>query len=97
MTRSEDRWVYPVEGEDPRAYDDAHRLAANVGHRQISHDQGAERNQGLSSDKPGVDVSEREAVDHVDVEPPYAEDPGLLRDQPGHVEAEQPYAEHDQA
>lgn len=75
MTRSEDRWTYPTEGEDPRAYDDSDRLAADVADRQISHDQGVERTQGLSSDKPGIDVSEREAVEHVTTEHTYAEDP----------------------
>ena len=79
MTRSEDRWTYPTEGEDPRAYDDADRQAANVADRQISHDQRVERNQGLSSDKPGIDVSsEREAADTIDpvvTGQTYAEDP----------------------
>lgn len=76
MSRSEDRWTYPTEGEDPRDYDDQQRLAADVTNRQISHDQSAERTQGLSSDKPGIDVSsEREAVEHVQTGQTYAEDP----------------------
>jgi hypothetical protein len=62
MTSSEDRWVYPAEGEDPRDLDDAGRHADSVEGRQVSHDQEPEREQGLSSDKPGVDVSEREAA-----------------------------------
>lgn len=64
MTSSEDRWVYPPEGEDPRDLDDATRHAESVEGRQVTRDQDVERDQGLSSDKPGVDVSERE----VDVE-----------------------------
>ena len=76
MSRSENRWTYPTEGEDPRDYDDPQRLAADVANRQISHDQGGERTQGLSSDKPGIDVSsEREAVEHVETGQTYAEDP----------------------
>lgn len=63
MTSSEDRWVYPAEGEDPRDID-AERTADDApdraAERQVSHDQDVERDQGLSSDKPGVDVSERE-------------------------------------
>jgi hypothetical protein len=62
MTSSEDRWVYPAEGEDPRDLDDATRHAESVEGRQTSNDQDAERAQGLSSDKPGVDVSEREVA-----------------------------------
>jgi hypothetical protein len=65
MTSSEDRWVYPTEGEDPRDLDDATRHAESVEGRQTSHDQDAERAQGLSSDKPGVDVSEREEAAEV--------------------------------
>jgi hypothetical protein len=65
MTSSEDRWVYPAEGEDPRDID-AERTAKDApdrdADRQVSHDQDAERDQGLSSDKPGVDVSEREVA-----------------------------------
>ena len=62
MTSSEDRWVYPAEGEDPRDLDDATRHAESVEGRQTSNDQDAVREQGLSSDKPGVDVSEREVA-----------------------------------
>ena len=60
MTSSEDRWVYPAEGEDPRDLDDAEAHAAGVADRQTTRDQDAERTQGLSSDKPGVDPSDRE-------------------------------------
>lgn len=64
MTSSEDRWVYPAEDEDPREIDrettDAEAMAQREATRNVSHDQEPVRNQGLSSDKPGVDVSERE-------------------------------------
>jgi len=61
MTSSEDRWVYPPEGEDPRDADrDKERGHQAERPRQVTHDQDPERTQGLSSDKPGVDVSERE-------------------------------------
>ncbi len=62
MTSSEDRWVYPADGEDPRDLDDATRHAESVEGRQTSHEQDAQREQGLSSDRPGVDVSEREVA-----------------------------------
>ena len=76
MTRCEDRGPSPTGGVEPRDSDDHTRLAADVANRQISHDQGAERTQGLSSDKPGIDVSsEREAVEHVETGQTYAEDP----------------------
>jgi hypothetical protein len=80
MTRSEHRWTYPTEGEDPRAYDNADRLAAEIADRQISHDQGGERTQGLSSDKPGIDLSEREAVEHLPTGQTYAQDPNAKQD-----------------
>lgn len=64
MTSSEDRWVYPPEGEDPRDIDreqtDADTVADRDADRQVSHDQDVERDQGLSSDQPGVDPSDRE-------------------------------------
>ena len=62
MTSSEDRWTYPAEGADPRDRDDERVHADEVEQRQVSHDQDVERDQGLSSDKPGVDVSEREVA-----------------------------------
>lgn len=65
MTSSEDRWVYPAEGVDPREIDretsDADAMAEREATRAVTHDQEPVRNQGLSSDRPGVDVSEREA------------------------------------
>lgn len=64
MTSSEHRWVYPAEGADPREIDrettDAEAMAEREATRAVSHDQEPVRSQGLSSDKPGVDVSERE-------------------------------------
>ncbi len=65
MTSSEDRWVYPADGADPRDLDRA-RAEADApdrdAERQVTHDQEVERDQGLSSDRPGVDVSEREVA-----------------------------------
>jgi hypothetical protein len=64
MTSSEDRWVYPARGVDPREIDrettDAEKMAERETTRNVSHDQEPVRSQGLTSDKPGVDVSERE-------------------------------------
>ena len=64
MTSSEDRWVYPAEGADPRdadqAQQDAEAMAQRESTRTVSHDQAVERDQGLSSDQPGVDPSDRE-------------------------------------
>lgn len=76
MTSSEDRWVYPPEGEDPRDLDDAGRHAGRVEGRQTTHDQEAERAQGLSSDKPGVDLSEREVAAQDDADDRETGDPG---------------------
>ncbi len=59
-TSSEDRWVYPAEGADPRDQDDADAHAESVQERQVTRDQPVERDQGLSSDRPGVDPSDRE-------------------------------------
>ena len=64
MTSSEDRWVYPADGEDPREADraqqDGEAMAEREATRQVSHDQDVERDQGLSADRPGVDPSDRE-------------------------------------
>ncbi len=63
MTSSEDRWVYPADGEDPRAIDREQTtddLPDRDAERQVSHDQEVERAQGLTSDQPGVDPSDRE-------------------------------------
>ena len=64
MTSSEDRWVYPADGEDPREADreqqDGDAMAEREAARPVSHDQDIERDQGLSADRPGVDPSDRE-------------------------------------
>jgi hypothetical protein len=60
MTSSEDRWLHPADGADPRDLDDPDVHAERVADRQTTRDQDAERTQGLSSDKPGVDPSDRE-------------------------------------
>ena len=86
MTRSDDRWVYPAEGEDPREIDreatDAATVQAKQNRRQVTHDQEPERHQGLSSDRPGVDVSERESVDAVRTDSTSATDPDANGDAP---------------
>ncbi len=86
MTRSEDRWVYPAEGEDPREIDreatDAATVRAKQNSRQVTHDQKPERRQGLSSDRPGVDVSERESVEAVRTDSTSATDPESSGDAP---------------
>lgn len=67
MTSSEDRWVYPAEGDDPRDIDrettDAEAMVVREATRHVTHDQDVERDQGLSSDKPGVDPSDRDHAD----------------------------------
>ena len=64
MTSSEDRWVYPADGEDrreaDRAQQDSEAMAEREATRQVSHDQDVEREQGLSADRPGIDPSDRE-------------------------------------
>jgi hypothetical protein len=64
MTSSEDRWVYPAKDEDPREIDrettDAEAMAEREATRSVTHDQEVERDQGLSSDKPGIDPSDRD-------------------------------------
>jgi hypothetical protein len=86
MTRSDERWVYPAEGEDPREIDreatDAATVQARQSGRQVTHDQKPERRQGLSSDRPGVDVSERESVDAVRTDSTPATDPDSTGDAP---------------
>ena len=65
MKSTEDRRVYPPEGDDPPEIDeettDAAAMAAREKHRAVRHDQDAERDQGLTSDKPGTDASSRHA------------------------------------
>jgi hypothetical protein len=86
MTRSDGRWVYPAEGEDPREIDreatDAETVQAKQSGRQVTHDQEPERAQGLSSDRPGVDVSERESVEGVRTDSTSATDPDATGDAP---------------
>lgn len=51
MTSSDDRWTYPADGQDPREDEAA---------RHVTHQQVVEREQGLSSDRPGIDPSDRD-------------------------------------
>ena len=64
MTSSEDRYVKQPVGEDPREIDreltDAEFVARREAGRQVSHQQEAEGAQGISSDAPGVDASDRD-------------------------------------
>jgi hypothetical protein len=61
---SQDRWVHPADGDDPREIDrentDAEAMAERERTRHVTHDQEVERAQGLSADKPGIDPSDRE-------------------------------------
>jgi hypothetical protein len=65
MTSSEDRYVKPVEGDDPREIDreftDAELVAKRQAERARRHVQEPEGEQGLSSDAPGVNVADRHA------------------------------------
>jgi len=67
MTSSQDRWVYPADGDDPRDIDrettDGEAMADRDATRQVSHDQDVEGASGLSSDKPGIDPSNRHHPD----------------------------------
>jgi hypothetical protein len=64
MTSSEDRYVKQPVGEDPREIDreltDSEFVARREAGRQVSHRQEAEGAQGISSDAPGVDASDRD-------------------------------------
>jgi hypothetical protein len=64
MTTSEDRWVYPADGEDPRDIDrettDAEAMAEREDTRQVTHDEDVEGGQGISSDRSGTDPSGRD-------------------------------------
>ena len=64
MTSSEDRYVKPAAGEDPRTIDremtDAELVARRAKTRQVSHAQEVTGAQGLSSDAPGYDPSNRD-------------------------------------
>jgi hypothetical protein len=67
MTASEDRYVYPAEGADPREVDreyvDPEQAAARQKDRAVSHPQETERAQGTSADSPGFDPADRERAD----------------------------------
>lgn len=64
MTTSDDRYVKPTAGEDPRDIDreltEAEFVAGREAGRQVSHPQEADGAQGISSDAPGVDASDRD-------------------------------------
>jgi hypothetical protein len=64
MTSSEDRYVKPAKGADPRDIDreltDADVVARREAERAVSHPQPRERQQGTSADSPGFDPSDRE-------------------------------------
>jgi hypothetical protein len=64
MTSSEDRYVKPAEGADPRDIDreftDANVVARREAGRAVTHPQPRERLQGTSADSPGFDPSDRE-------------------------------------
>jgi hypothetical protein len=67
MTSSEDRYVKPAEGADPREIDreltDADAVARREAERQVTHPQPREREQGTSADSPGFDPADRERTD----------------------------------
>jgi hypothetical protein len=70
---SEDRYIYPTTGDDPRDIDrevgDADAMERRQKGRQVTHPQERERGQGTSADAPGFDPSDRERVDQVDKRP----------------------------
>ena len=61
---SEDRWTHPAQGETPTDTDreraDAEEVERLARERAVTHPQEQEGAQGLSSDSPGVDPSDRE-------------------------------------
>ncbi len=61
---SDDRWTYPAEGDTPgdidRETSDAEVVDDVRRSRPVRHPQPEDREQGLSSDAPGVDPSDRE-------------------------------------
>jgi hypothetical protein len=67
MTTSDDRYVKPADGEDPRDIDrefsDADVVARRQAERQVSHPQDREGEQGISSDAPGLDASNRDRIE----------------------------------
>lgn len=62
---SEDRWTYPSEDDDSRDIDremaDPEAVARKQAGRHVTHAQPRERAQGLSTDAPGIDPSDRES------------------------------------
>jgi hypothetical protein len=65
---SEDRYTYPTDGgEDPREIDreksDGELVAPRVERPHPEHDQPIEGDQGLTTDKPGIDPSTRQHDD----------------------------------
>jgi hypothetical protein len=66
MTSSEDRYVKPADGENPREIDreltDSEFVARRETRRAVRHQQEAEGAQGISSDAPGLDASDRDRV-----------------------------------
>jgi hypothetical protein len=67
MTSSEDRYVKPADGEDPREIDreftDAEVVAKRQAERAVRHAQESDGEQGLSTDAPGVNVATRQNDD----------------------------------
>jgi hypothetical protein len=67
MTSSQDRYVKPAEGEDPRDIDkefsDADVVARRQAERAVTHEQHPEGEQGTSADAPGVNPADRDSAD----------------------------------
>jgi hypothetical protein len=67
MTTSGDRYVKPADGEDPRDIDreltDPEIVARREATRQVSHQQEATGEQGLTTDAKGFDAADRDTVD----------------------------------
>lgn len=67
MTTSGDRYVKSADGEDPRDIDreltDAEVVARREATRQVTHEQEAKGEQGLSTDAKGFDAADRDTVD----------------------------------
>lgn len=61
---SEDRWVYPADGETPKQIDeelfDPEAAATLQQTRSVTHRQPPAGEQGISSDTPGTDPSTRQ-------------------------------------
>jgi hypothetical protein len=63
---SEDRYVHPTDGEDPRDIDrefaDPEEAARVQRDRQVTNPQEPEREQGTSADAPGRNPADRGAI-----------------------------------